>query len=261
MNSIAISEIRAIFRHWLMWYFLGMQDIKLRYRRSTIGPFWITISMAVTVYTMGFLYGHLFKIQLEHYFPYLASGIITWSLISMILTESSLGFIEAENYIRNQETFPSVFIARIIFRNLVVFLHNIIVFIPIIFVFHLTFSADLLWLIPGFILIVLNGIFWGTLLGLFGTRYRDFPPILASIIQVAFFLTPIMWMPTALPTRYHWVTLYNPFNSILDFIRNPLINAPIAPATLIIAAIITLVGFLLYVMAINKSKHRLVFWL
>ena len=69
-------------KKWKIWMALAWQDIKLRYRRSVIGPLWITLSMAITVYSMGFLYSRLFHMDLDSYFPYLVSGMLAWGVIS-----------------------------------------------------------------------------------------------------------------------------------------------------------------------------------
>ena len=76
-------------KSWRIWLLLAWHEVKLRYRRSTLGPFWITISMAITIYTMGVLYGHLFKMDLAIYYPFLATGILGWNLISLIVNPAS----------------------------------------------------------------------------------------------------------------------------------------------------------------------------
>lgn len=233
----------------------------MRYRRSSIGPLWITISMAVTIYSMGFLYGHLFKVKLENYFPFLAAGIIGWTLISTLILESSNAFIESEPYIRNQESYMSLFITRLVLRNMIIFIHNLIVFIPIVFFFHVTLSLKSLLLIPGLFIISINTVFWGTLLAVIGTRYRDFAQIITSLVQVIFFLTPIMWMPTLLPERLHWVVTYNPFNQFLNLIRDPLLNNMLQPKTVLLVSLTTVLGLALYAHFLGKYKNRIVFWL
>jgi ABC-type polysaccharide/polyol phosphate export permease len=244
-----------------MWVMLGNQDIKLKYRRSTIGPFWITISMAVTIFSMGFLYGHLFKLNLQDYFPYLASGVIGWSFISTLILEGNNVFIEAESYIRNQDSFMSIFMMRLLLKNSVIFLHNMLVFIPIIFIYHTPISFKILLIIPGLAIIGINAICWGTLIAIIGTRYRDFQQIINSLIQVVFFLTPIMWTPNLLPEKYQWIVLYNPFNQLLNLIREPMMNHVIGLNNLVVVLTTTLIGFLLYACFIKKYKYRIVFWL
>jgi ABC-type polysaccharide/polyol phosphate export permease len=261
LNNTVVKELKAILAQWPIWFMLGTQDIKLRYRRSSIGPLWITISMAVTIYSMGFLYSHLFKVDLKTYFPYLASGIIAWSFISTLITEGSNIFIDSESYIRNQAIAMSLFMMRLVLRNVIIFFHNLLAFLPILFIFPAGFSWKLLLLIPGLLVIGLNAIFWGTLLAIFGTRYRDFSQIITSIIQVIFFLTPIMWLPNSLPARFQWVTQYNPFNQFLNVIRAPLIDQNITTPTVLMVTSVSILGFLLYALFIKKYKQRIVFWL
>src|SRR3990167_7170629 len=66
-RQLAQEDITDGCKKWRIWLMLAYQDIKLRYRRSVLGPFWITMSMAITVYSMGYLYGHLFHIPIQEY--------------------------------------------------------------------------------------------------------------------------------------------------------------------------------------------------
>ena len=135
------DEIKAMAIQWPIWLMLATQDIKLRYTRSSIGPIWATIRTAITIYTTGFLYGHLFKTNVNEYLPYIASGIIGWGFINTLIVESSSIYIESARYIKNQEVFLSVFMVRLVVRNLIVLFHNLIAFIPIL----LFFNVDVGW--------------------------------------------------------------------------------------------------------------------
>lgn len=261
MNSIAINELFAIFRSCPKWITLAWQDIKLRYRRSSLGPLWITLSTAITIYTMAFLYSYLFRVKLEYYFPYLAAGIIGWTFISSLINDNANAFIESESYIKNSEICLSIFLMRLILRNFIIFLHNLLVFIPIVIIFKLTLGLKLILLIPGLLIISLNAIFWGGALAILGTRFRDFSQITSNFVQVVFLLTPIMWMPTSLPERIRWFVLYNPFEQLLNLIRNPLIGEHISRKGLSIVVIITLLGFIVFSFFIKKYKFRVVYWL
>ena len=259
--ALAREELKAILKHWPMWFVLGNQDIQLRYRRSTLGPFWITISMAISVYCMGFLYGHLFKMDLRSYFPYLSSGIISWGYLSVLILEGSNIFIESEGYIKNQESFTSIFAMRMILRNTIIFLHNFVVFIPIILFCHQEISLKLLLIIPGLIILWANVLTWGTVIAIFSTRYRDIPPIVASLVQVIFFLSPIMWMPDLLSERYQYLVDINPFYQFLNLIRSPLLNHAWSMHSLAVVAGFSILGFVLYCLCLERYKSRIVFWI
>lgn len=261
MQNNIKTEILAVVSRWQIWWLLGFQDIRMRYRRSSIGPFWITISMAVTIYSMGFLYSHLLKSNINQYFPYLAASIIGWSLISTIVTEAGNIFIESEVFIRNQQIALSTFVMRALFRNMIIFLHNIVVIVPIVIFFHVPFGLGDGLLLVGLAVVCLNGFFWGTLLAVIGTRYRDFSQIVVSLVQVIFFVTPIMWMPSLLSERLQWVVRYNPFNQILNLIRDPILYHRLPMMTFLISLAVTVLGGLLYCVVMSRCRHRIVFWL
>jgi len=255
------EEFSAIMYHWLMWFTLGNQDIKLRYRRSSLGPFWITLSMAVTITALGFLYSRLFNVDLQFYLPYLAISLICWTLISTLIIESCNAYVEAENFIRNQQSAFSIYIMRLLLRNIIIFAHNILVFIPIAIIYSVSLSWHVLLIIPGFILLGINAMLWGGVLAVLGTRYRDFTQIAASLVQVIFFMTPIMWMPSFLNGQHQWLILYNPFNQLLNLIRNPMLNQDIGLQAWGIVGLMTVAGFCLYIYFMRKYKYRIVFWL
>ncbi len=259
--KLVLKEFSYSTQCWRIWSMLAWQDIKLRYRRSTIGPFWITISMAITIYSMGFLYGHLFRINLATYFPFLATGMVTWSLISAIITESTNVFIEAENFIRNLRLPYSIFVIRCILKNCIIFLHNLVAIIPIYFLYHVKLSWQLFLVIPGIFIILLNGVIYGSILGYLGTRYRDLTQIISSSIQVVFFLTPIMWMPEILPAEYRNFLILNPFYHYINLIRNPLIGNIVSLYDYLIPIVMTLVGLSIFTFLFQSTRNRLVFWL
>jgi ABC-type polysaccharide/polyol phosphate export permease len=217
--------------------------------------------MAVTIYSMSFLYSHLFNIKLENYFPFLASGIIGWTFISALILESSNAFIESDPYIKNNEVCMSMFIMRIILRNFIIFLHNVLVFFTVFLIADVKVSLTIFMLLPGLIIICTNAMLWGSLLAIIGTRYRDFAQIIVSLVQVIFFLTPVMWMPTLLPERLQWIAAYNPFNQFLNLIRDPLLDVMIQTNTVVIVSLATILGFVLYAYFLGKYKNKIVFWL
>ena len=65
------EEIVAGFRVWPVWVIMGWDDIRQRYRRSVLGPFWITLSTGIFILLLGIIYSRLFHMELQHYMPYL----------------------------------------------------------------------------------------------------------------------------------------------------------------------------------------------
>lgn len=256
----AWHDVLKALQAWRLWLALAIQDINLRYKRSVLGPFWLTLSMAVTIVSIGFLYGHLFGRELAHYFPYLATSLICWGFISSIIRESADVYLQASTYVSNFVLPYTVFPMQMVMRNILVFLHNFVVIIPLMFIFHLKLTLYTLLFIPGMALILVNALTWGTLIAMASTRYRDFSQIIVNLLQVVFFVTPIIWMPDRFPAQYRYVFEYNPFNQFLNLLRNPLLGTPIEPITMDVTLGVTFAGLFLFTLIFSKLRRRIVFW-
>lgn len=259
--ALAWDDFGTSLKNWRMWLLLGMNDIRQRYRRSRLGQFWITLAMATTIISLGILYAYLFKLPLAQYLPYLGASFVVWGFISSIVLDSCTVFIGAEGFLRQVPLPKSVFVHRMLVRNSVIFVHNIIILPPIFIIFGVPLGWSLLLALLGVALILLNGIWVGLLLGTICARFRDMPQIIASLMQVAFYLTPVMWRPAQLPARIGWLTSLNPFQSFLDIVREPLMGHPPPMIAWKVAGLVTLVGFAAAILFFSRFRARIVYWL
>src|SRR6478735_9777153 len=124
MSLLAIRDVRDGILMWPLWGRLGWNDILQRYRRSLLGPFWLTASMAIMVVSLGVLYAKLFKTEIHDFLPYLCVGLLVWNLISSFLTEGGTLFTGAESYIKQIRLPYSVYVYRSSWSKLVIFAHN-----------------------------------------------------------------------------------------------------------------------------------------
>lgn len=258
---LALTDILDGLKQWRVWFLLAWQDIKLRYRRSTLGPFWITLSMAVTIYTMGLLYGRLFKMDLTQYYPFLATGILGWSLISSLLTEGASIFVDSEQFIKQMKQPYSVFVFKTVTKCFIIFLHHILVLVPIILFFNVKINFYSLFALLSLIIIWLNGISYGVILAILGTRFRDIVQLIISLVQVIFFLTPIIWSPSVLPERYQYIINLNPFAQFMELLRNPLLGTLPSNYTICFITIMTLLGFFVSFIIFSRYRVRIAYWL
>jgi lipopolysaccharide transport system permease protein len=242
-----------------IWMTMARMDIRQRYRRSVLGPFWITISQFVFILAIGPLYGHLLGVRSEEFIPYLSIGIITWGLISGLITEGAGAFVASENLVRSIKMPYTVHVLRVLHRNLIIFAHNLLAFVP--FMVWLRFWPHWSWLaaIPGVVLISMAAMPMAFLLGTLSARYRDLQQIIASIIQLAFFLTPVLWKATMLKDRMY-IAEYNPFQIMLEVVRHPVMEG-IPPLDVYLRAfVLILVLFLVAAPFFARYRRRLAFW-
>lgn len=123
-SSLALADLTEGLARWRLWGLLAWQDIKQRYRRSSLGPFWLTISMGVMIGTLGVLYGKLFKMAIQEYLPFLCLGLLTWTFISTSILEGCTVFIASESVIKQIKLPLSSHVYRLVWRNLIILGHN-----------------------------------------------------------------------------------------------------------------------------------------
>lgn len=262
-RELAWLDVLNGLKNWHVWLTLAYQDIKLRYRRSVLGPFWITLSMAITVYSMGYLYAHLFHVNLSDYYPFLVAGMLTWTLISTVITDLTEAFMLSESLIKQVKLPYSLYIHRVATRNILVFFHNILVIVPIFIIYHASVKLNLntLLILPGLAAIYLNAMIYGLILAMIGARYRDVMQIIRSLVQVVFFVTPVMWSPAILDPDKRFIIYANPFYSFLELVRAPLLGTAPTLFNVGVVTVFTLMGYLICKKMFVRYRSRIIYWL
>ena len=246
---------------WRSWFVLSWLEVKRRYRRSTLGQFWLTLSMAATIAGIGVTFGIIFDQNLSSYVPFLGVGMIVWALLSGLVNELATAFISSEVYLRGYPGPRSFVIYGAIARNVLTSLHNLLLVPILIIVFQIPLTWSTLLFIPGLALILLNALWLGLLLGPLCARFRDLPSIIASVMQLVFFLTPIMFRPAQVQDRLWVLTHLNPFASFLEITRAPLLGTVAELHHYIVVSVITIVGFALALPFYARFRGRIVYWL
>lgn len=242
--------------------YLARADIRQRYRRSSLGPFWITISTGVMIGCIGVIFGSLLKSPMSEFLPFLSAGLIIWSLISTSISEATTVFVAAEPIIKQLPLPLVTHIYRMVFRNLYIFFHNIIIFPLVLLFVHRPINLEILWFIPGLLILTLNLTWMSILLGIICARFRDLTQITTSVLQIFFYLTPIIWMPNLLPARTSVMVLDpNPFYHLLAIVRNPLMAISPTPLNWAISILLCIFGWGIAILFFNKFKARVAYWL
>src|SRR5205807_9542196 len=97
---------------WRLWMRLGWNDILQKYRRSVLGPLWLTMSMAVMVVALGIVYAELFKVPISDFLPFVCVGMLLWNFMSSFLSEAGTLFVGSEAYIKQVKLPYSVYVYR-----------------------------------------------------------------------------------------------------------------------------------------------------
>jgi lipopolysaccharide transport system permease protein len=254
----ALIDFKAGLALWRVWARLGWNDILQRYRRSVLGPFWLTASMGIMVLVPGVLYAKLFKSPIDDFLPFLCVGLPVWTLISSFFTEGGTLFIGAESYIKQIRLPYSVYVYRSAWSKLIIFAHNSIVYLAMMLYFGRWPGAVVLLAIPALLLVLANGALAGLVIGMASARFRDIPQIIISSIQIVFFVTPIMWKPELLQNRSLFE--FNPFYQLVEIVRAPLLGATPSLDTCFAVLLISLINIAISGAIFIRFRARIAYW-
>jgi lipopolysaccharide transport system permease protein len=210
--------------------------------------------------SLGFLYAFLFHTPVQEYLPFLTLSLILWSFLATIISEGCMVFVSAEGMIRSMRIPFSVYLLQLIARNILILGHNVIVIVIVFVAFRVPMSLNALAAIPGFALWIVDGIASALLLGAICARFRDIPPIVGSIMQIAFYVSAVMFKPEFLGKR-GWFLLYDPFFTVLQMMRGPLLGTIPGYATYLSALTFSVLLCALAWCTFLRVRHRIAFWI
>lgn len=262
----AVADLRQGLTQRELWLSLGWQDIKQRYRRSTLGPLWITIATGVMAGALGLLYSVLFQIPLAEFLPHVTVGLIMWGFISGCIKEGSEVFISNEGLIKQLPSALSVHVYRLVWRQFLFLLHNLVIWVLLMLIFPRPLGWDLLLSVLGLAVLLANGVWVAMLFGILATRFRDIAPLLESMVQLLFYMTPIVWTTQTLYEQggeianRARIAEINPLYHYLEIVRAPMIGQTVAAYHWWIVLACTVGGLLLAFVALRRFRARVPYW-
>lgn len=259
MPQQALADLLLGLERYDLWTTFAFHEIRQRFRRSLLGPFWLTASMGVFVGALGLISTTLFKQDVHLTLPYIATGVIFWGFLTSAITEGANCFISREGYIRNVPLPVSVHLYQMLMRNLIIWLFNMAIYLVVLVVFGVNPGWAVLLFVVGGPLFVINAAWMGLVAGILSTRFRDIPQVITSLLQVVFFLTPVFWSTATMPNRPAYVE-YNPLFHLLTVARDPLLGQIPPLESWLSAIVLALVGCLAAARLYRRAQPRIAYW-
>jgi lipopolysaccharide transport system permease protein len=255
-----LEELRTGLSSHEQWLYMAVQDIKLRYRRSMIGPWWVTISTGVMVMMLGFLWSHIFGTDLENYLPFFAVGFVIWGWMSGQMLDAVGGFFQFGGTIKQVKLPLPIFVLRLNVRQCIVLLHNSIIIALVLLLIGHGFTLMSLMAIPNLILIQLNLTLLSIVISIFCTRYQDMTQVVNVGTQIVFFFTPILWQVETLKNRMYLAEM-NPIYHWIEMVRAPLLGHMPTMNNYLwsTASLVLLLGLAAYYL--GRYRSRIAYWI
>lgn len=242
-----------------IWLNLSIVDVLSRYRRTALGPLWHVLMHAATIVGLSLLYSRILKQDWQSYVLYVSAGLTVWSLLVQPFVDAPTALTRVRSLIHAYDMPISLHIMRSVSSYLLLFLHNIIVYVAVIAFVKMPLTVYSLYFIPALAVIMVACTGVTMILSIFGARYRDLAPATAMITGILFLLTPVFWNKTA-TMGIHWITDFNPFYHFLEIARAPLLG--IAPDPVNWAVTVTLAAILLVLgmLSVVTNRSNITYW-
>ncbi len=255
----ALADLGQGLARWRLARALAALDIRNRYRGSVLGPFWMTLSTAVMVAGIGVLYSALFRLPLREYLPYLAVSLLVWNTISQIVIDACGSFISSEAIIRQMPLPFTIHALRYVLRNAIIAAHSLPLIVVVFLICGVTPGPGAVLALAGLALLVLNAFAIGLFLGMICARFRDIQQIVTNVMQLLFFVSPVLWKPELLRENQVWLPL-NPVYSLMETVRGPLVESGASTIIWISALVYTVLACTIAFAFFVRFRSRIAFW-
>jgi lipopolysaccharide transport system permease protein len=255
----SLNEFLDVFLNFEFWVTLAWNDVKARYRRTILGPLWLVIATGISITCIGVVWSFVFKKDVSVYFPKLAVSMVSWMFISTMISESTHTFIFSRKIITNLPINVFLFPLKLVTRNLIAYFHNLIIVFLVFLFFQKPIGLEILYIIPGLFILIINFIMISFVVGLLSARYRDLPQVISAVMSFMIFLTPVMWDPSMLGEYANYVYL-NPLASFLSIIRDPLLSMEPPRIAVLLVLCCTFVNAIVAHFFVSRYKYKIPFW-
>jgi ABC-type polysaccharide/polyol phosphate export permease len=240
--------------------YLSWNDVKARYRKSVLGPMWQTLGNLIAVIGFSVVWSSLLEQDLQTFVPSLAIGFIVWQLVAGAITESTNTFSNESQIIRNVAMPLWFFVVRTIGRQVINFLHNIILIIGVVLYYKISVTQADVWVSFLGVLLTIANLTWITfVLGVLGARFKDIEYAINSVIPILFFLSPVLFRPDRLTIKMEIIWM-NPLSHFIEAIRAPILGDEVTTNTYLVLISMLALGGILSLWLYRTRARRVAFW-
>ncbi len=259
--SNVVTDFVDVFTRWQTWWLMASNDIKLRYRRSLIGPFWISLTMATMILGIALLFGQIYEQEFRDFLFFLGCSFLIWFFISSLMNDACTVLIENEGILRSAPIKTPLLAARSVARNVIIFGHNALAVTGMLLIMRWEPTIAALWAIPAVLLVTAFGYFFAVAIAPLCLRFRDVAQVVTNLLQILFFMTPVMWPPTQGRVSESFIKM-NPFYHLVELFRAPIYTG-VAPTELNWNVSLGMLGgvLILAVVSAATSRSKIYLWL
>lgn len=254
--------MRRLYEHSdLIWY-LVLRDLRVRYRRSTIGLLWTMLQPLIMMLVLYVVFSHVFRFQLYRYPVYALAGILFWNFFQQSIV-ASMNSLRGNAAILQKLPVPkAVFPVATVLSGVVNLCFALVPLLAILVATGQPLDAALLFLPVSILLAALFTLGAGLLLSPLAVFFHDVVELVGVVMMLLMYLTPIFYPMAIIPEKYRWMVRYNPIRSVLEVFRDPIYYGKIPPLPHVgVTVAIALTALLIGALAFRRNSDRIPFYI
>lgn len=253
MSNFFFPEFSVAKKYRHIWTYLAKQDIKSRFRRSKIGVLWVVLNQLAFSLGAGYIWATVFHLEPAQFIPFLSCGFAIWGFISSSMGEGCGTFVIAHGYIKQIPLPLDIFIFRALLVQIFFLAVGLLTALGVLLFYKQLSITNVILTVPGFFILAFYGYATIGAMSYLGLRYRDLQHGLAGLFSLLFVVTPVIYPPEVLIKKgLHLAIFANPFASLIEIIRNPLIHGTLADSKHYLIA--TLFSIIMYTIKKRLEK-------
>ena len=245
-------QLDRLWHYRELLYFLVWRDVKVRYKQTALGVLWVVLQPLLTTFIFSILFGLLLDVPSGDvpYPVFALTGLIVWQYFSGSLNRTSTSLVGNANLI-TKVYFPRLIIPMTgVLSGLIDFVIGFVL-LAIMMIFYGIRPGPEIALLPAFLLLaMITALGFGLWFSAFNVRYRDVGFLIPFLIQIWFYLTPVVYSSTLIPEQYRWLLGLNPMTGVVEGFRWALLGqAPPGPLfipSIVISLLVLLTGLLYF---------------
>ena len=257
---IAFDDFKSAAQRMPACVRLSYDDLILRYRRTILGPFWLTLTLSINFLLLTLVFGSIFNEPYSDYVPFLIVSLVFWQFLSSILTESGNVFIDAKGLLESTNLPRSFYAARTIIRHFIIILHNFLVVLAVFIYFEINISWYMLMLFPALFVWIVTSFFCVIIISFAAARFHDVHQFSTAITPIIFLLTPIIWKKAFLQDN-QWIVDFNPVFHFFEIVRHPLLGQHIPHLSWAVAIAVMCIFAAIAIFILSRFKYKIQFWI
>jgi ABC-type polysaccharide/polyol phosphate export permease len=256
---VHLRELWDALVHWRIWWVTALDDTVGRYRRTMLGPLWITLGHAGLITGLYFLRSR-FSGDAPNYLIYVSAGMSCWAMLAAFIADGSNSLVRAKGLIESYPVPVPIHGLRSVAAALINTAHLLVVYFVLLVVMRFSPGVAVLAFIPALLVALVFGVGAALLFGPLGARFRDLTPAIGMLTSAMFILTPVFWVPTAGQSEEPLIR-FNPFYYLLEILRGPLVGELPSAHVWTVAVCVAFGTLLLGVLTYIRMRPQVVYWL